>query len=156
VRRALYGAKIVAYAQGFDLIRQASEHYRWQIDLAALALIWRDGCIIRARLLDDVRRAYLEMPEIESLLVDDHFANVLDAADEAWREVVVTATRNRVAAPAFASALNHLDALKAERLPTTVVQAQRDYMGAHLYRRVDRPGVFHTRWNGDHAEVEVG
>ncbi|MFG1610258.1 NADP-dependent phosphogluconate dehydrogenase [Actinoplanes sp. NPDC049265] len=152
LRPTLYAATIVAYAQGFDLIRRASSVYGWDIDLAALALIWRDGCIIRARLLDAVRAA-LGGPE--PLLAQDHFAGVLGAADDSWRDVVVAATRAGVPVPGLSAALSFVDALRAERLPTALVQAQRDYMGAHRYRRADRDGLFHTTWNGDHTEVRV-
>ena len=154
VRAALYASKVVAYAQGFDQIRAASDTYGWDINLGAMATIWRGGCIIRARFLDRIRTAYDGNHELPSLLVDDYFRDAVTTAEEAWRRVVVTAVQAGVPAPGFSSALAYYDALRSERLPAALVQGLRDFFGAHTYRRVDRPGTFHTVWAGDRDEVE--
>jgi len=152
VEQALYASKIIAYAQGFDQIRAGSDEYGWGVDPAALATIWRGGCIIRAAFLDRIRAAFDADPNLPTLLVAPHFAGALAAAQPAWRRVVATAVSSGVPVPGFAAALAYYDALRAERLPAALVQAQRDYFGAHTYRRVDRDGVFHTRWGGDRGE----
>lgn len=155
VRRALYASKIVAYSQGFDEINAGAAEYGWDIDRGALATIWRGGCIIRARFLDRIKDAYDRDPALPALLLDDYFrAQVADCLD-AWREVVVTATRLGIPTPVFASTLAYYDGLRAERLPAALIQGQRDYFGAHTYRRVDREGSFHTLWGGDRSEVEA-
>jgi 6-phosphogluconate dehydrogenase len=153
VRRALYASKIVSYAEGFDHIAAGSETYGWGIDLAALATIWRGGCIIRARFLDRLRVAYEADPALPTLLVDPSFAGVLADAQDAWRRVVATAASLGVPTPGFASALAYYDELRRSRLPAALIQGLRDYFGAHTYRRVDRDGTFHTLWSGDRTEV---
>ncbi|MBO3752082.1 NADP-dependent phosphogluconate dehydrogenase [Streptosporangiaceae bacterium NEAU-GS5] len=144
VRRALYASKVVAYAQGFDQIAAASKEYGWDIDLGAMATIWRGGCIIRARFLDRIREAYEGKKELPTLL--SGFAAEMDAAQDSWRRVVATAAQIGVPTPGFSSALAYYDALRRERLPAALIQGLRDYFGAHTYRRVDRDGVFHTDW----------
>lgn len=147
VRQALYGSKIAAYAQGFDEIKTASDLYGWNVDLGAMARIWRGGCIIRARFLDDITRAYEEDPALASLLTAPLFAQALEGALPAWREVVSTSALTGVPAPAFASSLAYVDQLRAERLPAALVQGQRDFFGSHTYHRVDDPeGVYHVLW----------
>jgi 6-phosphogluconate dehydrogenase len=153
VRQALYASKVVAYAQGFDQIRAASEFYGWGVDLGSMATIWRGGCIIRARFLDRIREAYDGNQALPSLLVDDYFARAVADADEAWRRVASTAVQAGVPSPGFSSALAYYDALRAERLPAALVQGLRDFFGAHTYRRVDRDGVFHTLWSEGRTEV---
>ncbi|SDQ61839.1 NADP-dependent phosphogluconate dehydrogenase [Thermostaphylospora chromogena] len=155
VEKALYASKIIAYAQGFNQIQAASAEYGWNIDLGAMATIWRGGCIIRARFLDRIRKAYDADPATPTLLTDDHFAQALGEAQDAWRGMVATATQLGVPVPGFSSALAYYDALRAERLPAALTQAQRDYFGAHTYRRVDVEGVFHTRWEAGAVEVEA-
>src|SRR5690606_28735975 len=140
------------YAQGFDQIRAGSDEYGWGVDPAALATIWRGGCIIRAAFLDRIRAAYDADPDLPTLLVAPHFADALAAAQPARRKVVSTAVSAGVPVPGFAAALAYYDGLRAERLPAALVQAQRDYFGAHTYRRVDRDGVYHTRWGQDRSE----
>ena len=154
VRQALYASKVVAYSQGFDMIRAASTEYGWNIDLGALATIWRGGCIIRARFLDRIREAYDRDPDLPTLLVDDYFRDAVVSSQSGWRRVVATAATAGIPAPGFASALAYFDGLRAERLPAALIQAQRDFFGAHTYQRVDRPGVFHTDWSGDRQEHE--
>jgi 6-phosphogluconate dehydrogenase len=155
VEHALYASKIIAYAQGFGQIHAGSAEYGWNIDSGAMATIWRGGCIIRARFLDRIRAAYERDPNLPTLLTDDDFAEAIGAAQEAWRRVVSTAAQLGVPAPGFATALAYYDSLRAERLPAALTQAQRDFFGAHTYRRTDRDGVFHTLWGGDRTETEA-
>ncbi|MFD7658525.1 NADP-dependent phosphogluconate dehydrogenase [Actinosynnema sp. NPDC059797] len=155
VRQALYASKVVAYAQGFDQMRAASAEYGWDLDLGAMATIWRGGCIIRARFLDRIREAYDKDPELASLLVDDYFRDAVKSAEQAWRRVVVGAVEAGVPAPGFVSALAYYDALRSERLPASLVQGLRDFFGAHTYRRTDREGSFHTLWSGDRSQVDA-
>ncbi|GGN15050.1 6-phosphogluconate dehydrogenase, decarboxylating [Lentzea pudingi] len=155
VRQALYASKVVAYAQGFDMMREASKTFDWNIDLGAMATIWRGGCIIRAQFLNRIREAYDKNADIASLLVDDYFRDAVRNAEAAWRRVVVRAVESGVPTPGFVSALAYYDGLRSERLPAALVQGQRDFFGAHTYRRTDRPGSFHTLWSGDRSEVEA-
>ncbi|MFD0688542.1 NADP-dependent phosphogluconate dehydrogenase [Actinomadura fibrosa] len=155
VEKALYASKIVAYAQGFHEIQAGSAEYGWNVDAGAMATIWRGGCIIRARFLDRIRAAYEADPATPTLLTDDHFAEALGDAQDAWREVVATAARLGIPAPGFSTALAYYDSLRADRLPAALTQGQRDFFGAHTYRRVDRDGSFHTLWGGDRTEVEA-
>ena len=146
IRRALLAAKICSYAQGFQLLRAADREYSWKLPFGTIASIWRAGCIIRARLLEDIRGAYGRNPELANLLVDAHFAKVMAECQQDLRDVVATAAQHGVAVPAFMSALAYYDAYRSSRLPANLLQAQRDYFGAHTYQRVDRAGKFHTRW----------
>ncbi len=153
LRRALFAATLVAYAQGFDLVRAGSLEHDWDIDAADLAVIWRGGCIIRARLLDDVAEALEVHPGAPTLLAAPPFAGALAERLPALRRVVAAAVAAGVPVPVFSSALAHVDALRSERLPAALVQGLRDYFGAHGYERVDRDGGFHTLWAGDRSEV---
>ena len=155
VRRALYASKLIAYAQGFDEIKAGSDEYGWDVDPRDLATIWRGGCIIRAKFLDRIREAYDANPDVESLLLDPYFKNEMGGLLDAWRRVVVAATQLGLPVPVFSSSLSYYDSLRAERLPAAVIQGQRDFFGAHTYRRVDREGSFHTLWSGDRSEVEA-
>lgn len=146
VRDALYAAKICSYAQGFSLMRLASHEYRYNLNYAEIARIWRGGCIIRARFLNDIRLAYMRNPDLTNLMIDPEFAGVINARQAALRKVVSLAADNGLPALAFGSALAYYDAYRSARLPANLTQAQRDYFGAHTYRRVDREGVFHTEW----------
>jgi 6-phosphogluconate dehydrogenase len=146
VEKALYASKIIAYAQGFNQIQAASAEYDWNVDLGAMATIWRGGCIIRARFLDRIRAAYEADPNTPTLLTDDHFAEAIGEGQDAWRTVVSISAQLGIATPGFATSLAYYDGLRAERLPAALTQAQRDFFGAHTYRRVDREGSFHTRW----------
>ncbi|WP_461021490.1 NADP-dependent phosphogluconate dehydrogenase [Thalassiella azotivora] len=155
VRDALWASKVVAYAQGLDMIASASEAYGWDVDLEAVARIWRAGCIIRARLLERIRQVYsADAPT--TLLTDPEVAADLGRAQDGWRRVVALATTHGVPVPGFSSALAAYDTVRRERLPAALVQGLRDLFGAHTYRRVDRDGVFHTLWSGDRTEVQVG
>jgi 6-phosphogluconate dehydrogenase len=153
LEQALYASKIVAYAQGFHQIKAGSDEYGWSIDPGAMATIWRGGCIIRAEFLDRIRSAYDDARDLPSLLAADYFVEALSGAQEAWRRVLVAATEAGVAVPGFATALAYYDGLRASRSPAALIQAQRDFFGAHTYRRVDREGSFHTLWGGDRTEV---
>ncbi|MCC2594506.1 NADP-dependent phosphogluconate dehydrogenase [Tessaracoccus sp. OS52] len=149
IRDALLASKISAYAQGFDEIQQASQEFKWGVDNAALARIWRGGCIIRAGFLNYISDAYEAEPELPSLLAAAWFTDRIAACLPAWRRVVALSATSGIPAPAFGSSLAWYDALRSERLPTALVQAQRDYFGAHSYNRVDKSGRFHTRWELD-------
>ncbi len=155
VRAALYASKVVAYSQGFDQIAAASAEYGWGIDRGAMARIWRGGCIIRARFLDRITQAYERDPQLPLLLADPYFATIVGDGLGAWRRVVAAAATHGVPAPAFFSSLAYYDAVRANRLPAALTQAQRDFFGAHTYRRTDRAGSFHTDWAGDRAEREA-
>jgi 6-phosphogluconate dehydrogenase len=146
IRRALLAAKICAYAQGFQLLRAAEREFQWDLPFEGIASVWRAGCIIRAKLLEEIRQAYMRSPELASLLIDDHFARVMAECQQDLRHVVATAAQHGVAVPAFMSALAYYDAYRSARLPANLLQAQRDYFGAHTYQRIDREGKFHTRW----------
>ncbi|OKJ94556.1 6-phosphogluconate dehydrogenase [Streptomyces sp. CB03234] len=155
VEQALYASKIVSYTQGFDQIRAGGETYGWEVDLGAVAGLWRAGCIIRAAFLDRVRGAYAARPGLVSLLADRGFAEEIGAAQDDWRAVVAAAARRGVPAPGLSAALAYYDALRAPRLPAALTQGQRDFFGAHSYRRTDREGSFHTLWGGDRSEVDA-
>ena len=155
VRLALYTSKVVAYSQGFDQIAAASAQFGWDIDRGAMARIWRGGCIIRAKFLDRITEAYARDPELPLLLADGYFRDAVGAGLAAWRRVVAQAARAGVPTPAFSSSLAYYDGVRAERLPANLIQAQRDFFGAHTYRRVDREGVFHTDWSGDRSEQQA-
>jgi len=153
VEHALYASKVVSYAQGWNMIAAGSKEYNWDIDLAAMATIWRGGCIIRAKFLDRIRAAYSANPTLPTLLADPDFAKEIADAQDAWRDVVATAVRLGVPVPGFSAALSYYDALRARRLPAALIQGLRDYFGAHTYHRTDRPGTFHTLWAQDGSEV---
>ena len=147
LRGALMAAKVCAYAQGFALMRAADREQQWQLPMAQVAQVWRAGCIIRAHLLEDIRRAYSGQADLPNLLVDPHFARVMADNQQDLREVVAQAALHGVPMPAFMSALSYYDAYRSARLPANLLQAQRDFFGAHTYQRTDRAGKFHTRWS---------
>ena len=146
IRDALYASKICSYAQGFSLLRAAAAEYKWDLRYGEIASIWRGGCIIRARFLGRIKEAYDRDPGLANLILDPYFRGVVAAAQPKWRRVVATATELGVPIPAFSSALSWFDSYRSARLPANMIQAQRDYFGAHTYERVDRPGSFHTEW----------
>ena len=154
VRRALYASKLVAYAQGFDEINAGSQEYDWNIAPGDLARIWRGGCIIRAKFLNRITEAYEKDPTLPSLLLDPYFKGELEKLVDAWRRVVVIATQLGLPVPVFASSLSYYDSLRAERLPAALIQGQRDFFGAHTYKRIDMEGTFHTTWSGDREELD--
>jgi len=145
-RQALYASKITSYAQGLGLLKIASEEYQYNLNLGEIAKIWRAGCIIRAGLLSDILAAYQRDPALVNLLLDETFRIAVESRQEAWRFVVQTAVGMGIPALALSTSLAYFDAYRSERLPANLTQAQRDYFGAHTYRRVDREGTFHTEW----------
>ena len=152
IQGALLAAKICAYAQGFALIKAGDQEHDWQLPMDKVASVWRAGCIIRARLLEDIRRAFASQHDLTNLLIDEHFARLMAKCQQDLREVVAMAALSGVAVPALMSALSYYDAYRTERLPANLLQAQRDYFGAHTYQRLDKPGKFHTQWpKGKHA-----
>jgi 6-phosphogluconate dehydrogenase len=155
VRQALYASKIVAYSQGFDAIRAGAAEYNWSINLGEVARIWRGGCIIRAQFLNRITDAYRTDSSLALLMAAPYFAKAVAGAQAAWRRVVIAATEAGIPAPAFSSSLSYYDGLRADRLPAAVVQGQRDFFGAHTYKRIDKPGTFHTQWSGDRTEIEA-
>ncbi|MDQ1084439.1 MULTISPECIES: NADP-dependent phosphogluconate dehydrogenase [Microbacterium] len=155
VRLALYASKIVAYSQGFDEIRAGAKQYDWAIDLGAVSKIFRGGCIIRAQFLNRIAEAYDAEPELPVLLTAPYFVEALGRAQSPWRNIVSLAAAAGIPAPAFSSSLAYYDGLRAERLPAALIQGQRDFFGAHTYRRIDKEGTFHTLWSGDRTEIEA-
>jgi 6-phosphogluconate dehydrogenase len=153
VEQALYASKIVAYAQGFEHLLAGSKEYHWDLDCGTLATIWRGGCIIRARFLHDIKAAYDADPGLANLMLAPFFNEALAGAQDAWRRVVGTAVEHGIAIPAFASSLAYYDGYRRARGPANLIQGLRDYFGSHTYHRVDRDGVYHTRWAQDGAEV---
>ncbi len=149
VRQALYASKICSYAQGFAQMRAASEEYKWDLKYGSIAMIFRGGCIIRARFLQNIKDAYDRNPELKNLLLDSYFTDVVDNYQGSWRQVVAEAVTRGIAVPSFASALAYYDSYRTERLPANLLQAQRDYFGAHTFQRVDKEGSFHYNWMGN-------
>ena len=152
VRQALYASKVVAYAQGFDQITAGSQEYGWDIDRGAMATIWRGGCIIRARFLNRIRDAYAG-GEVVNLLTVPYFTEAMEQAQDPWRRVIAKAVELGIPVPAFSSCLAYYDGYRRARGPASLIQGQRDYFGAHTYKRVDREGTFHLRWAQDGREV---
>jgi 6-phosphogluconate dehydrogenase len=146
IEHALYSSKICSYAQGFALLRAAAEEYRWDLDYGSIALLWRGGCIIRARFLERIKDAFARQPKLKNLLLDPFFRDAIERRQESWRLVVAEAIRLGIPTPAFSSAIAYYDSYRRESLPANLLQAQRDYFGAHTYQRIDQEGVFHTDW----------
>ncbi|MBN2894587.1 MAG: decarboxylating NADP(+)-dependent phosphogluconate dehydrogenase [Campylobacterales bacterium] len=158
IRGALYASKIISYTQGYMLLREAAKHYGWALNYGGIALMWRGGCIIRSRFLGEIRRAYTQNPALEHLLHDAFFASALSEAEASWRRAVVFAIDSALPIPAMSSALAFYDGLHSPRLPTALVQAQRDYFGAHGYGRIDADAseTFHTDWIGSGGLARSG
>ena len=152
---ALYASKIISYAQGFMLMREAASEQGWDLNYGDIALMWRGGCIIRSAFLGNIKTAYDDNPQLENLALDKFFTNALKSAESGWRKAAMLAVSNGIPAPAFVSALSYFDGYRSERLPANLLQAQRDYFGAHSYERVDRPRgeFFHTDWTGHGGKV---
>ncbi|WP_233459011.1 NADP-dependent phosphogluconate dehydrogenase [Jonesia denitrificans] len=155
VRQALYASKIVAYSQGFDAIIEGAKEYGWDIKKGDIAKIWRGGCIIRAQFLNRITEAYAQDPNLVVLLAAPYFRDAVTQAQDAWRRTIITAVQAGLPTPAFSSSLAYYDGLRAERLPASLVQGQRDFFGAHTYKRTDRDGTFHTLWSGDRSEISA-
>jgi 6-phosphogluconate dehydrogenase len=147
VHGALYASKICSYAQGFSLLAAAAHEQKWQLEFGKIAMIWRGGCIIRAKFLSRIKDAYDKEPGLANLLLDPYFRDVVHGAQEKWRTVVSASAELGVPIPAFSSAIGYYDSYRTERLPASLLQAQRDYFGAHTYERTDKPGSFHTEWS---------
>ncbi|MDX2419366.1 MAG: decarboxylating NADP(+)-dependent phosphogluconate dehydrogenase [Xanthomonadales bacterium] len=150
LRQALFASKICSYAQGYQLMRAAAEEYKWDLNYGEIALMWRGGCIIRAQFLGDIKVAYDNNPGLQNLLLDGYFKNAIENSQSAWRKVVATAVKHGVSIPTFSSALAYYDGYRSAVLPANLLQAQRDYFGAHTYERLDKPAgeYFHTNWTG--------
>jgi 6-phosphogluconate dehydrogenase len=150
LKNALLASKIVSYAQGYVLMRAAAEEYGWNLNYGGIALMWRGGCIIRSIFLGKIKDAFDNDPDLRNLLLDPYFKERIDATQGGWRKVVAAAVTHGIPVPAFASALNYYDGYRSERLPANLLQAQRDYFGAHTYERIDQPRgkFFHTNWTG--------
>ncbi|XP_045034420.1 6-phosphogluconate dehydrogenase, decarboxylating isoform X1 [Daphnia magna] len=149
IRQALYASKIVSYAQGFMLLREAAKQYDWTLNYGGIALMWRGGCIIRSVFLGNIKLAFERNPDLRSLLMDDFFRQAVGTCQESWRNVIATAAKYGVPVPAFSTALSFYDAYRCQRLPANLIQAQRDYFGAHTYELLGQPGVFHhANWTG--------
>jgi 6-phosphogluconate dehydrogenase len=155
VRNALYASKIVSYAQGMELLGAASTQYKWSLNFGDIATIWRGGCIIRAKFLNRIVEAYQRDPALHNLLLDSYFTAIIEKTQDDWRIAVSTAAEHGVAVPAFSASLAYFDSYRSARLPSNLLQAQRDFFGAHTYERVDKPGVFHTEWiESDHKPAQ--
>ncbi len=150
LQQALYASKIVSYAQGYMLMRAAADEHNWNLNYGGIALMWRGGCIIRSRFLGDIKQAYETNPDLSNLLLDPFFSEAINKAQSSWRNVIAAAVQAGVAVPAMSSALSFYDAFRSEKLPANLLQAQRDYFGAHTYERIDKPRgeFFHTNWTG--------
>jgi 6-phosphogluconate dehydrogenase len=146
VRKALFASKIVSYAQGFAQMRAASDEYGWDLKYGNIAMIFRGGCIIRSQFLQNIKEAYDKDAELKNLLLDPYFQNIVESYQGAWREVVAAAVTQGIPVPGFSSALSYYDSYRTERLPANLLQAQRDYFGAHTFKRVDKEGSFHFQW----------
>ncbi|WP_366294879.1 NADP-dependent phosphogluconate dehydrogenase [Paenibacillus sp. AN1007] len=146
VRKALFASKIVSYAQGFAQMRAASDEYGWDLKYGNIAMIFRGGCIIRSQFLQNIKEAYDKDAALKNLLLDPYFQNIVESYQDAWREVVAAAVKQGIPVPGFSSALSYYDSYRTERLPANLLQAQRDYFGAHTFKRVDKEGSFHHNW----------
>jgi 6-phosphogluconate dehydrogenase len=150
VERALYCSKLVSYAQGFELMRAAAKDFKWTLNYGGVALMWRGGCIIRSAFLGKIKEAFDKTPDLTNLLLDPFFAEVVSAGQDGWRRVIASAAMNGIPVPAMSTALSYFDGYRTERLPANLLQAQRDFFGAHTYERTDKPRgeFFHTNWTG--------
>ncbi len=158
VRRALYCSKMISYAQGYMLLREAAKEQGWHLNMGGIALMWRGGCIIRSRFLSKIKDAYDKNPQLSNLLLDDFFSKVLHDYQAAWRKAIISAIEFGVPTPAFSTALAFFDGYRTARLPANLLQAQRDFFGAHTYERIDKPRgeFFHTNWTGRGGRVSSG
>jgi 6-phosphogluconate dehydrogenase len=158
IRQALLASKLVSYAQGFMLLREAAKEYHWNLNYGSIAMVWRAGCIIRSAFLGKIKAAFANNPKLTNLLLDDYFKGVVERCDGPWRTAVATAVTAGIPVPAFTTALAFFDGYRSERLPANLLQAQRDYFGAHTYERLDQPRgkFFHTNWTGKGGNVSAG
>jgi 6-phosphogluconate dehydrogenase len=158
IRLALLASKLVSYAQGFMLLREAAKEYHWNLNYGAIAMVWREGCIIRSVFLGDIKKAFDNNPNLSNLLLDPYFKGLIERCQGSWRRAVAEAVTVGVPVPAFTTALSFFDGYRSQRLPANLLQAQRDYFGAHTYERVDQPRgkFFHTNWTGKGGNVSAG
>jgi 6-phosphogluconate dehydrogenase len=158
IRQALYASKIISYAQGYMLMRAAAKEYGWNLNYGGVALMWRGGCIIRSVFLGKIKEAFDRNSKLTNLLLDPFFKSAIKTSQRSWRNVVATAAKKGIPVPAFSTALAFYDSYRSERLPANLLQAQRDYFGAHTYQRIDRPReeIFHTNWTGKGGSVASG
>jgi 6-phosphogluconate dehydrogenase len=158
IRHALYASKIISYAQGYMLMRAAAKEYAWNLNYGGVALMWRGGCIVRSRFLGKIKEAFDRNPNLTNLLLDGFFRGEIKKCQRSWRKVIAIAARKGIPAPAFSTALNFFDSYRSERLPANLLQAQRDYFGAHTYERLDKPRgqFFHTNWTGHGGTTSSG
>ncbi len=158
VRRALFSAKIISYAQGYMLLRAAGQEFKWNLNMGGIALMWRGGCIIRSQFLGKIKDAFRRNKNLDNLLLDRYFSRLVNRYQASWRKAVMQAIKLGVPTPALATALSFFDGYRAERLPANLLQAQRDFFGAHTYERVDKPRgeFFHTNWTGHGGKVSSG
>jgi 6-phosphogluconate dehydrogenase len=158
IRQALLASKIISYAQGFMLLAEAAKEYKWDLNYGSIAMMWREGCIIRSVFLGKIKAAFAADPKLANLLLADYFKGLLDRCQASWRHTVSEAVLNGVPVPAFTTALAFYDGYRSERLPANLLQAQRDYFGAHTFERVDQPRgkFFHTNWTGKGGNVSAG
>jgi 6-phosphogluconate dehydrogenase len=158
IRQALLASKLVSYAQGFMLLREAAKEYHWNLNYGAIAMVWREGCIIRSVFLGDIKKAFDNNPKLGNLLLDPYFKQLIDRCQKSWRRTVAEAVTVGVPVPAFTTALSFFDGYRSGRLPANLLQAQRDYFGAHTYERIDQPRgkFFHTNWTGKGGNVSAG
>jgi 6-phosphogluconate dehydrogenase len=158
VRRALYCSKMISYAQGYMLLREAAKEEKWNLNFGGIALMWRGGCIIRSRFLGKIKEAYDKNPQLKNLLLDDFFSKTLNDYQASWRRGIINAIQYGVPTPAFSTALSFYDGYRTARLPANLLQAQRDFFGAHTYERVDKPRgqFFHTNWTGRGGRTSSG
>ena len=155
LKDALFGAKIISYAQGYNLLMEAAQEYNWDLNYGGIALMWRGGCIIRSVFLGDIKKAFDQNPDLANLLLDPYFKEKVENAQAGWRRVCAKALENGIPVPALTSALCYFDGFRSERLPANLLQAQRDYFGAHTYERIDKPRgeFFHTNWTGEGGDT---
>lgn len=158
VMQALYASKIISYAQGFMLIKQAAKEFHWTLDYGSIALIWRAGCIIRSRFLNDIKKAFVKTPQLDNLLLDPFFQGEIQKAEQGWRSIVSYSALTGIPDPCFSTALAYFDGYRSQRLPANLLQALRDFFGAHTYERVDAPRgtFFHTNWTGSGGNITAG
>jgi len=150
LKDALFASKIISYAQGYNLMMEAAKEYGWNLNYGGIALMWRGGCIIRSVFLADIKKAFEKNPNLTNLLLDPYFTEKVETAQAGWRRVCATAMMYGIPVPALTTALCYFDGIRCERLPANLLQAQRDYFGAHTYERIDKPRgkFFHTNWTG--------
>jgi len=150
---ALYCATVCSYAQGLALIKATSDAKKWSVSLSECARIWKGGCIIRSKLLEKIQAAFIKEPKLVNLMLDHDFSEDLNRKQFAWRRIVTLSVAYGVGCPALCSSLNYFDSYRRDRLPSNLIQAQRDFFGGHSYERTDREGVFHCMWNESHKEI---